>query len=290
MKNQVAESSVAIPGAILLAAAVAWAGSQNGIRVGDLPLFAVAAAFAFIIQWVVFVRSYRAQTEHYYDLTGSLTYLTLVIATLLLTGSFDARSIVLTLLVSVWALRLGSFLFLRIKQQAVDTRFDAIKPSFNRFLMAWTLQGLWVFLTLSVALAAMTTTAPTQLGLAGFVGMALWAAGFAIEVVSDRQKRLFRQDPANAGRYITTGLWAWSRHPNYFGEILLWLGIALIALPALSGWQYVTLISPVFVYLLLTRISGIPPLESRAEERWGDDPEFRAYKARTPVLFPRPSR
>jgi steroid 5-alpha reductase family enzyme len=290
MKNQVAESSVAIPGATLLAAAVAWAGSQNGIRVGDLPLFAVAAAFAFIIQWVVFVPSYRAQTEHYYDLTGSLTYLTLVIATLLLTGSFDARSIVLTLLVSVWALRLGSFLFLRIKQQAVDTRFDAIKPSFNRFLMAWTLQGLWVFLTLSVALAAMTTTAPTQLGLAGFVGMALWAAGFAIEVVSDRQKRLFRQDPANAGRYITTGLWAWSRHPNYFGEILLWLGIALIALPALSGWQYVTLISPVFVYLLLTRISGIPPLESRAEERWGDDPEFRAYKARTPVLFPRPSR
>jgi steroid 5-alpha reductase family enzyme len=290
MKNQVAESSVAIPGAILLAAAVAWAGSQNGIRVGDLPLFAVAAAFAFIIQWVVFVPSYRAQTEHYYDLTGSLTYLTLVIATLLLTGSFDARSIVLTLLVSVWALRLGSFLFLRIKQQAVDTRFDAIKPSFNRFLMAWTLQGLWVFLTLSAALAAMTTTAPTQLGLAGFVGMALWAAGFAIEVVSDRQKRLFRQDPANAGRYITTGLWAWSRHPNYFGEILLWLGIALIALPALSGWQYVTLISPVFVYLLLTRISGIPPLESRAEERWGDDPEFRAYKARTPVLFPRPSR
>jgi steroid 5-alpha reductase family enzyme len=290
MKHQVAESLVAIPSATLVAAAVAWAGSQNSIRVGELPLFAVAAAFAFVVQWVVFVPSYRAQTEHYYDLTGSLTYLTLVIATLLLAGSFDARSIVLTLLVSVWALRLGSFLFLRIKQQGVDTRFDAIKPSFNRFLMAWTLQGLWIFLTLSAALAAMRSTEQTPLGLLGLLGMAVWADGFAIEVVSDRQKRLFRQDPANAGCFITAGLWAWSRHPNYFGEIVLWLGTALIALPALSGWQYVTLISPVFVYLLLTRISGIPPLESRAEERWGDDPEFRAYEARTPVLFPRPSR
>jgi steroid 5-alpha reductase family enzyme len=290
MKNQVAESLTAIAGALLLAGAIAWAGSQTGIRVGGIPLFTVAAAFAFVTQWVVFLPSYMAQTEHYYDLTGSLTYLTLVIATLLLAGSFDGRSIVLTLLVSVWALRLGSFLFLRIKRQGIDQRFDTIKPSFTRFLMAWTLQGLWVFLTLSAALAAMTTTAPTQLGLAGFVGMALWVVGFAIEVVSDRQKRLFRQDPANAGRFITTGFWAWSRHPNYFGEIVLWLGIALIALPALSGWQYVTLISPVFVYLLLTRISGIPPLESRAEERWGNDPEYRDYKARTPVLFPRPSR
>jgi steroid 5-alpha reductase family enzyme len=290
MKNQVAESLTAIAGALLLAGAIAWAGSQTGIRVGGIPLFAVAAAFAFVTQWVVFLPSYMAQTERYYDLTGSLTYLTLVIATLLLAGSFDGRSIVLTLLVSVWALRLGSFLFLRIKRQGIDQRFDTIKPSFTRFLMAWTLQGLWVFLTLSAALAAMTTTAPTQLGLAGFVGMALWVVGFAIEVVSDRQKRLFRQDPANAGRFITTGLWAWSRHPNYFGEIVLWLGIALIAFPALSGWQYVTLISPLFVYLLLTRVSGIPPLESRAEERWGNDPEYRDYKARTPVLFPRPSR
>ena len=290
MNNQVAESLAAIAGALLLAGAIAWAASQNGVRVGGIPLFALAAAFAFVVQWVVFVPSYMAQTEHYYDLTGSLTYLTLVIATLLLAGSFDARSVLLTLLVSVWALRLGSFLFLRIKRQGVDQRFDTIKPSFTRFFMAWTLQGLWIFLTLSATLAAMTTTAPTPLGVAGFIGVAVWAVGFAIEVIGDRQKRLFRQDPANAGRFITTGLWAWSRHPNYFGEIVLWLGIALIALPALAGWQYVTLISPLFVYLLLTRISGIPPLESRAEERWGNDPEYRDYKARTPVLFPRTSR
>lgn len=290
MKNQVGESMIAIVGALLIAAAVGWAGSQGGDIVSGVPLFALAGAFAFLVQWVVFLPSYVAQTEHYYDLTGSLTYLTLMFGTLLLAGSFDARSILLTLLVSIWALRLGSFLFLRVKRRGIDERFDTIKPSFTRFLMAWTLQGLWVFLTLAAALGAMTSAQPATLGLVGFVGLGVWAVGFAIEVVSDRQKRAFRQDPANAGRFITTGLWAWSRHPNYFGEVVLWLGIALIALPSLSGWQYVTLISPLFVFLLITRVSGIPPLESRAEERWGEEPEFVAYKARTPVLVPRPPR
>jgi len=229
MKNQLAESLIGIAGAVMVAAAIAWAGSQGGVTVRGLPLFALAAAFAFIVQWIAFLPSYLAQTEHYYDLVGSLTYLTLAIGTLLLAGSFDARAVVLTVLVSVWALRLGSFLFLRIRRQGVDERFDTIKPSSSRFLMAWTLQGLWVFLTLSAALAALTSATPTPLGLLGLVGVGVWAGGFAIEAVSDRQKRLFRQDPANAGRFITTGLWAWSRHPNYFGEIMLWLGIALIA-------------------------------------------------------------
>ena len=240
MKNQVAESLVAIAGALVVATAVAWAGSEGGVTVSGLSLFALAGAFAFLVQWVVFLPSFLAQTEHYYDLTGSLTYLALTIGVLLLAGSFDARAILLTVLVSIWALRLGNFLFLRIRRRGVDERFDAIKPSFTRFLMAWTLQGLWVFLTLAAALGAMTSAQPVPLGPIGFVGMAVWAAGFGIEVVSDRQKQAFRRDPANSDRFITTGLWAWSRHPNYFGEIILWLGVALIALPVLSKWQYVT--------------------------------------------------
>jgi steroid 5-alpha reductase family enzyme len=195
---------------------------------------------------------------------------------------------VLVVLVSIWALRLGTFLYRRIHKSGSDSRFDDIKPSFTRFLMAWTLQGLWVFLTLAAALAAMTAQSAPPLGLVGWLGIAVWAAGFAIEVIADAQKQAFRKDPANKGRFIRSGLWAWSRHPNYFGEIVLWSGIALIALPALSGWQYVTLISPLFVYLLLTRVSGIPILESRADARWGDKPDYQAYKARTPVLFPRP--
>jgi steroid 5-alpha reductase family enzyme len=116
----------------------------------------------------------------------------------------------------------------------------------------------------------------------------VWVFGFVIEVTADSQKSRFRADPENKGKFIHTGLWAWSRHPNYFGEIVLWIGVAVIALPILRGWQWLTLISPVFVTLLLTRISGVPMLEKRADEKWGGQEDYEAYKERTPVLVPRP--
>lgn len=275
---------------LVIGAAIAWAGSQHGQVVAGVPLFALCTAVAFAIQWVVFVPSNAFQTEHYYDLTGSLTYVSLVVLSLVLGSGPDPRTWLLAALVAVWALRLGSFLFVRVKQDGSDGRFDVIKPDFPRFLMTWTLQGLWVVLTLSCALAAMTSASLRPMGAFAAVGASIWAIGFVIEVVSDRQKRTFRADPTHEGRFITTGLWAWSRHPNYFGEILLWLGVAVIAFPVLRGAQLATLISPVFVYLLLTRVSGVPMLESRGKRRWGDDPEYRAYKARTPVLVPRPPR
>ncbi|MCF7979224.1 MAG: DUF1295 domain-containing protein [Chromatiaceae bacterium] len=288
MKKQEVEAVIAILIALLVAAAVAWAGSQGGVSIAGVPLFTLAAVVAFAIQWAVFVPSYRRQTEHWYDLTGSLTYLSMVIGTLLLVGRFDLRSLVIVGLVTIWAARLGSFLYRRVQKAGSDSRFDEIKLCFVSFLMAWTLQGLWVFLTLAAALAAMTASTTPPLGVIGVIGILVWMIGFAIEAIADAQKQNFRKDPANKGHFIHSGLWAWSRHPNYFGEITLWFGIALIALPALSGWQYVTLISPLFVYLLIVFISGIPMLESRADERWGDDPSYRDYKARTPVLFPRP--
>ena len=282
-----ARAMLSIPVILLIAAAVAWAGSQGGRQVGAIPVVALCGVVCFVLNWIVFVPSFAAQTERYYDLTGSLTYLTVVALGLAL-GSRDPRAILLALLVAAWALRLGSFLFLRIRREGSDRRFDALKPDFGRFLLAWTLQGLWVFLTVSCALTAMTAAAPVAPDPLAALGTAAWAAGFAIEVIADRQKARFRADPARRDRFIATGLWAWSRHPNYFGEILLWVGVALVALPALSGWALATLVSPLFVYLLLTRISGIPLLESRSDARWGSDPEYQAYKARTPVLWPRP--
>jgi steroid 5-alpha reductase family enzyme len=275
---------------VAIGAAVAVAGSQRGATVAGWPVFALCAALSFAINWLVFVPSFIQQTEHYFDLTGSLTYVTVVVTALVLSGAADARALLLAALVVVWAGRLGSFLFARIRRDGRDGRFDALKPSLPRFLMTWTLQGLWVLLTLAPSLAAMTTLQPRPLDLFAAVGLAVWAIGFGIEVVADRQKREFRRHPGNRGRFITTGLWAWSRHPNYFGEITLWTGVALLAAPVLGGWQYLTLVSPLFVYLLLTRVSGIPLLEARAEERWGGDPAYRAYRDRTPPLFPRPPR
>jgi steroid 5-alpha reductase family enzyme len=140
------------------------------------------------------------------------------------------------------------------------------------------------------ALAIITGIERESLGWVAIVGIVVWVTGFVFEVVADQQKSVFKRDPANEGRFITSGLWAWSRHPNYFGEIVLWIGIAIVALPVLSGWRWVTLISPVFVVLLLTRVSGIPMLETRAAERWGSEEEFQEYTGNTPVLIPRPPR
>jgi steroid 5-alpha reductase family enzyme len=239
------------------------------------------------VQWIVFVPSFLAHTEHYFDLTGSLTYITLVLAAWAFADP-DPRALLIGSLVLVWALRLGTFLFRRVRADGADRRFQQMKHKFLWFLMTWTIQGAWVLVTLAAGLAAMTSPDAVDLGALALLGAALWAIGFVIEVVADQQKRRFKADPHRETEFITSGLWAWSRHPNYFGEILLWIGVALIALPALSGWQWVTLISPFFVIVLLTQVSGVPMLERRADKKWGGDPRYQAYKESTPVLVPRP--
>lgn len=279
-------ASVVISGAVLIAGAVAWAGSRGGSEIAGVPVMIVCAAIAFGVQWLAFVPAYLKQTEHFYDLVGSLTYMLVTGFALLASRPNDSRSIILSLLVFIWASRLGSFLFRRIRRAGSDPRFDEIKPSASRFLVAWTLQGLWVFLTLCAAATAITTLMPTALGLRDGLGIAVWVIGFTVEAVADRQKSRFRAD--HPGHFIDTGLWSWSRHPNYFGEIVLWIGVALIASSTLQGWQWATMISPVFVIFLLTRVSGVPLLEKRANERWANDESYQRYKANTPVLIPRP--
>jgi steroid 5-alpha reductase family enzyme len=288
MTKQTIQSLLGTAGAVIAAGLIAVAGSDGSVIVGGLPLFALCAVVSFTVQWFAFVPAYLAQTEHYFDLTGSLTYLTLITFAIVLSGHLDARALLIAALVTIWAVRLGTFLFGRVRADGFDRRFTAIKAHTPTFFMTWTLQGLWVFLTLAAALAALTSQQRAPLGVLEVVGAALWCGGFAIEVVADRQKRAFRHESANRNTFIRSGLWAWSRHPNYFGEIVLWVGVTLIALPVLSGWQWVTLISPLFVYVLLTRISGVPMLEARANKKWGDDEDYRAYKVKTPVLWPRP--
>jgi steroid 5-alpha reductase family enzyme len=287
MKKADRNALIAFPVLILIGLGVALAGSQGGSSVFGIPLFVLSVGLAFLIQWLVFIPAYLQQSEKFFDLTGSITYISVTIIAVLLSPVVDGRSILLLALVVIWAARLGTFLFRRIQKAGKDERFDDIKPSFPRFLNTWTLQGLWVTFTLAAALVAITTTNRKELGWFALVGFLIWVFGFSIEVVADLQKSRFRANPENKGKFIQTGLWARSRHPNYFGEIMLWIGVAVIALPVLQGWQWIALISPVFVAILLTRVSGVPMLEKRADEKWGGQEDYEAYKARTPVLIPR---
>jgi steroid 5-alpha reductase family enzyme len=278
---------ISIPIAVVAAVLIALAGSQGGSTVGGFPVFALGVAAAFVIQWLVFIPSYKAQTEKFYDLTGALTYITITVLLVLASPGVDARGMLLAAMVVLWAARLGGYLFQRVMKHGKDDRFDELKTDFARFLNTWTLQGLWVVLT--AALAWVAITSDRKVGLDGFfwAGLLVWALGIAIETVADVQKTRFKADPGNKGRFISTGLWSRSRHPNYFGEITLWVGVAIIALPVLQGWQWAALVSPVFVALLLIKGSGVPLLEAKADKKWGGQPDYEAYKKNTPVLIPK---
>ena len=273
---------------ILIAAGIAFAGSQYSVKVGNFPLFGLLVVWAFVLNWLAFIPAYIKQTEKFFDLMGSITYITtMLLAFFLNPEARDIRSILMMGVVMVWALRLGAFLFTRIQHEGKDGRFDEIKPSFIRFFHAWNLQGLWVTLTVIAASMTMTSITHKPLGVWGILGGLIWLFGFMIEVIADNQKTAFRKNPANKGKFINTGVWSRSRHPNYFGEITLWLGVMLIAVPVLQSWQWVALISPIFVTLLITRVSGVPMLEARADEKWGGQEDYEEYKKNTPVLIPK---
>ena len=288
MKKQDLVSLIVSLLVVAIGALVAWAGSQGGATAGGIPVFALAVGIAFAIQWVVYIHAWLNRTEKYFDLTGALTYILITALLLIITPGIDARALLLGALVVIWALRLGTFLFRRVSRAGKDDRFDKLKTSFFRFLNVWTIQGLWVTFTAAAAWVGITSSERVGLDAFAIVGALVWAVGFGIEAVADLQKSRFNAGPANKGRFINTGLWSKSRHPNYFGEILLWVGVAIIAIPVLSGWQWVAIISPLFVTLLLTRVSGVPLLEKKADTRWGGQAEYEAYKKNTPVLIPRP--
>jgi steroid 5-alpha reductase family enzyme len=283
-----AQIIIAIAITIAIGTLMSLAGSDGGDRVGALPVFALCGALAFAINWLAFIPAALKRTEHYYDLIGGITYITVTVVAVLLSSNLDLRATLVAAMILVWSLRLATFLFLRISKSGRDRRFDDIKNRPLRFFMAWTIQGLWVLLTAAAALAVITGGVRMPLGAVGTAGIIVWAIGMLIEIVADRQKSRFKDNAANDGKFINVGLWAWSRHPNYFGEIVLWTGMAIIALPVLHGWQWATLISPVFVAFLLLKVSGIPLLEERADKRWSGQHDYEEYKRRTPVLIPKP--
>tara|TARA_X000000368_G_scaffold385493_1_gene344790 strand:- start:2260 stop:3117 length:858 start_codon:yes stop_codon:yes gene_type:complete len=250
-----------------------------------------AVILAFLIQWVAFIPAYLFQTEKFYDLTGSLTYLTVIWFVYLSSnqvGEVNFQNLIVTVLISIWAIRLGSFLFSRIHKDGEDKRFRSIKTSPSQFFMTWTLQGMWVSICSMCAITGISSSEGLVLNPLFYLGFILFLIGFSIEVIADHQKTVFRAIKENKDKFISTGLWSKSQHPNYFGEILLWSSIAIMSFSSLSGTQYLTMISPIFTYVLLVYISGVRMLDDMGNKKWGHLEEYKQYKQNTPVLFIKP--
>jgi|TARA_B100000287_G_scaffold394025_1_gene407761 steroid 5-alpha reductase family enzyme len=249
-----------------------------------------AVLLAYVIHWIAYIPAYVFQTEKFYDLTGSVTYLSVVWFVFLSTYqsiSLNFGNLILVLLISIWTIRLGLFLFMRIHKAGEDKRFRTIKTSASQFFMTFTLSGLWVTLCSMCALVAISSPEGLVMNALTYVGIILFIIGFGIEIVADNQKTAFRSIEANKDSFITSGLWSKSRHPNYFGEVLLWFAIAVISFSSLEGLQLITLISPVFTYILLVYVSGVRMLEDMNDKKWADNEQYKSYKKNTPMLFPK---
>lgn len=270
----------------LLFSSIAFLFSYSIAYLTGIEVVENAVLLAFIIQWVLFIPAYLLQTEKFFDIAGSITYISVVIYCFL--NNYDPLfvnigNIILSIIVIIWALRLGSFLFIRIKKAGEDIRFREIKKSPSRFFMTWTLQGMWVSLCSACALAGIAKG--IIINNYFYCGLAIFLIGFIIEIVADTQKTKFRSNPKNKDKFINSGLWKFSRHPNYMGEILLWLGISIISLSSLEGLELATLISPFFTYLLLVYVSGIRILEYSGDKKWGHLESYKIYKKNTPRLI-----
>ena len=272
----------------ILFAAIAFSFTMTIAYLAKSDIVMQAVMLAFLIQWVAYIPAYIFQTEKFYDLTGSLSYLTVIWFVFFSSNNLSGlniQNLIVVTLISVWAIRLGTFLFGRIHKDGEDKRFRTIKTSASQFFMTWTLQGMWVSICTMCAITAISSSQGIIANVLFYLGLAFFIVGFAIEVVSDQQKSAFRAVPENKEKFITSGLWSKSQHPNYFGEILLWSAIALLSISSLNGTQYLTLISPIFTYVLLVYISGVRMLDDMGNKKWGHLEEYKEYKRNTPTLF-----
>lgn len=253
----------------------------------------MALLLSFLIALAVnaafFAIAATRKTDVVTDLSYSLSFAVLAIV-IPFAGGREPLQLTASLLVLIWAARLGVYLFRRILKIKVDHRFDNMRDKPLRFARFWLLQAISVAVIMLPVSYLLGRNGAPGFGLWAIAGAAIWFIGLLIEAAADAQKSAFKAKDANRGRFITSGLWRYSRHPNYFGEMLVWWGLFVFAVPFLDGAAFAVVIGPVFITLLLLFVSGIPLLERSAEAKYGDDPAYREYKRRTSILVPLPPR
>jgi steroid 5-alpha reductase family enzyme len=249
----------------------------------------LSLGIALAVNGIFFAVAAARRTDVVTDLSYSLTFAVLAVV-LLFTGAAEPIQLVASLLVVVWAVRLGTYLFRRIMRMKVDHRFDGMRDDPLRFARFWLLQAITVAVVMLPVTYLLDRDDPPGIGAWSIAGAAVWLVGLLVEAIADAQKSAFKAKAENRDRFVASGLWRYSRHPNYFGEMLVWWGLFLYTVPVLHGAAFAVVAGPVFITLLLLFVSGIPPLERSAEEKYGSDPAYREYKRRTSILVPLPPR
>jgi len=247
----------------------------------------VSFAISLTVNAAFFAVAAARKTDVVTDLSYSLSFAALAIGLPLLDGAYAAAQLLAAAFVLAWAVRLGAYLFGRILRVKVDHRFDDMRERPLRFARFWFLQAITVAIVMLPVSYLLSRNDAPALGAWAIAGGTVWLLGLAIEWLSDAQKSASKK---TSERFVTSGLWRYSRHPNYFGEMLVWWGIFVFAVPFLHGLAFLVAIGPAFITLLLLFVSGIPMLEKSAEARFGDDPAYREYRQRTSILVPLPRR
>lgn len=250
-------------------------------------IIALSLASSLAINLLLFLIAFRLQSDKLTDISYALSFLTIDIVSFIYAGNYNYFSWLIFSIAALWAVRIGSFLLVRVIKVGKDSRFDDLRTSFVRFGKFWLGQALtaWI-LMLPVSIALYRGGEVTLLVI---LGITIWLIGLLIEAVADYQKFAFKFSKNNKREWIQDGLWKFARHPNYFGEILVWCGIYAACFTALSSTErLISLASPILITLLLLFVSGVPLLERSADQRWGKLKAYQEYKRRTRLLIPVP--
>ncbi|MCB9834765.1 DUF1295 domain-containing protein [Candidatus Nomurabacteria bacterium] len=242
---------------------------------------------SLISQLIFFVYASSHKTDKLTDLSYGLGFVTVAIYCLSTSPNISSYKLVLLTMIILWGARISTYLLLRIIKTGRDSRFDGIRENFWKFARFWLLQGFSVWVISLPAIYLLSLNQPTEINTWAIIGLIIWLSGVFIETLADLQLYKFRfGNHPETNPWIDSGLWHYSRHPNYFGEILLWWGIFIYGASYYTGTYWLTIIGPIFITLLITKVSGIPILEKSADQRWGKEIEYKKYQRNTPILIP----
>ncbi len=246
--------------------------------------------FALVLNIVMFLFAFRNKTDKLTDISYALTFVGIALFGVLNNEMSSAQWVAFAL-VLIWAARLGSYLLIRIKAMGRDKRFDDKRNNFWKFGGFWILQAVTAWVVMLPVSFLMQTSAETELSTLVIISGLVSLGGIVFEAVADMQKFYFVQNKDNKGKWIANGLWKYSRHPNYFGEIMTWYGVYFVCYTWLSERDSaIALLGPIFITFMLGFVSGIPLLEASAEKKWSKDPKYKDYKRKTSILIPLPRR